>query len=143
MYLPFKSIHNIIGMIVLLFVLIALITFIVNSLRRKPVSKSAKIIALIALIVTHLQILIGFVLYFLSPLGVKNFSGETMKHTVSRFYAVEHPVGMILGAVLITIGYRALKNTKLSEKGKYTRGLIFYLLGFVITAYMIPWFLWY
>lgn len=143
MYLRTKGIHNIVGMIVLFVLLIVLIALIINFLRKKPFGKFTRGTALTAMIFMHLQILIGFVLYFLSPLGVKNFSGETMKHTISRFYAAEHPVGMILGAVLITIGYKALKNTRLSHKGKFTRSFIYFLLGFAITAYMIPWFLWY
>lgn len=143
MYISFKNIHNIIGMLVLLALLIAVIALAINFIRKKPIGNSTKRIALIGLIATHLQILIGFILYFLSPLGIKNFSGETMKHTVSRFYAAEHPVGMVLGAVLITLSYKAIKSTKLTDRVKMNRSFIFYLLGFAVTAYMIPWFLWY
>ena len=65
-----------------------------------------------------------------------------MGHTISRFYIVEHPLGMIVAAVLVTIGYKVIKKTNLSDVSKYKRLLIYYILGFAIIAYLIPWFLW-
>lgn len=128
---------------VLLFLLLVVIIFIlVRFLLKRPVNKSVRIAALIGLITVHVQLLIGFLLYFLSPLGLSNFSGESMGHSISRFYIVEHPIGMILAATLITIGYKMVKKTSLSDKSKYIRLSIYYLLGFGIIAYFIPWFLW-
>lgn len=75
--------------------------------------------ALIGLITIHIQILIGFLLYLLSPLGLSNFAGESMGHKISRFYIVEHPIGMIVAAVLVTIGYKAIKNKSFSDSSKY------------------------
>ena len=116
MYNILKEAHNGIGML-LLFLLLINIIFILFKFN-------------------------GVLLYFLSPLGLSNFSGESMGHKISRFYIVEHPIGMIVAAVLITIGYKTVKKTNLSEASKYKRLLIYYGLGFGITAYLIPWFLW-
>lgn len=142
MYNIIKESHNGIGMVLLFLLLIVIIFILIRFLLKKPWGKSAKIMALIGLITTHIQILIGFALYFLSPLGLSNFSGESMGHTISRFYILEHPIGMILAAVLITIGYKAIKKEGISDTSKYKRVLIYYTLGFGIIAYLIPWFLW-
>lgn len=142
MYNIIKESHNGIGMALLFLLLIVIFFILIRFLLKKPWDKSAKIIALIGLITTHVQILIGFALYFLSPLGLSNFSGESMGHKISRFYIVEHPIGMIVAAVLITVGYVAVKNQRLSDASKYKRVLIYYTLGFGISAYLIPWFLW-
>ena len=64
-----------------------------------------------------------------------------MKHAISRFYMAEHPVGMIIAAVLITIGYKQVKST-IQASAKYKRVLVYYTLGFAIIAYLIPRFLW-
>ena len=143
MYNFLKESHNLIGMVLLFFLLLSILFILVRFLIKKPFNKTVKIIALIGMITVHLQILIGFTLYFLSPLGMSNFSGESTKHSISRFYIVEHPVGMILAAILITIGYRVTKKITLSDRAKYTRLLIYYFLGFAIIAYLIPWFLWF
>ena len=142
MYNILKESHNGIGMALLFLLLIIIIFVLIKFLMKKPLNKSVKIAALIGLIAVHTQILIGVILYFLSPLGLSNFSGESMGHTISRFYIVEHPIGMIVAAALVTIGYKAIKKTGLSDKSKYTRLLIYYGLGFGIIAYLIPWFLW-
>lgn len=142
MYNILKESHNGIGMFLLFLLFIIILFVFVKFLLKNPFNKSAKIAALIGLITVHLQILVGFALYFLSPLGISNFSGESMGHPISRFYIVEHPVGMILAAILITVGYRLSKKTTLSDKAKYARILIYYTIGFGIIAYLIPWFLW-
>ena len=142
MYNILKESHNGIGMFLLFLLFIIILFVFVKFLFKNPFNKSAKIAALIGLITVHLQILVGFALYFLSPLGISNFSGESMGHPISRFYIVEHPVGMILAAILITVGYRLSKKTTLSDKAKYARILIYYTIGFAIIAYLIPWFLW-
>ena len=142
MYNILKEAHNGIGMALLFLLLIAIIVILINFLSKKPFNKISKILALIGLITMHTQILIGLLLYFMSPVGLSNFSGESMGHTISRFYIVEHPIGMILAAVLITIGYKQAKQSTLSDSGKYKRLLIYYTIGFGIVAYLIPWFLW-
>ena len=142
MYNILKESHNGIGMFLLFLLFIIILFVFVKFLLKNPFNKSAKIAALIGLITVHLQILVGFALYFLSPLGISNFSGESMGHPISRFYIVEHPVGMILAAILITVGYRLSKKTTLNDKAKYARILIYYTIGFAIIAYLIPWFLW-
>lgn len=142
MYNILKESHNGIGMVLLFLLLIIIIFILVKFLLKKPLNKPVKIAALIGMITVHIQILIGFLLYFKSPLGLANFSGESMGHTISRFYIVEHPIGMILAAILITIGYKVIKKTDLSDPAKFKRLLIYYTLGFGIIAYLIPWFLW-
>lgn len=142
MYTILKESHNGIGML-LLFILLASILFIVFSyFKRKPFLKSVRLAALIGLIVMHLQVLVGIFLYTLSPLGISSFTKDAMGHSISRFYLLEHPIGMIVAAILITIGYRASKKEGLSDRGKYKRVLIYYILGFGLVAYLIPWFLW-
>lgn len=142
MYTILKESHNGIGML-LLFILLASILFIAFFFfKRKPFIKSVRIAALIGLIVMHIQILVGIFLYILSPLGVSSFSKDAMGHSISRFYLLEHPIGMIIAAILITIGYRASKKEGLSDRGKYSRVLAYYIIGFGLVAYLIPWFLW-
>jgi len=142
MYTILKESHNGLGML-LLFILLASILFIVFSyFKRKPFLKSVRLAALIGLIVVHLQILVGIFLYTLSPLGMSSFTKDSMGHSISRFYLLEHPIGMIIAAILITIGYRASKKEGLSDRGKYNRVLVYYIIGFSLVAYLIPWFLW-
>lgn len=139
---PVKEIHNLAGMAILFLLILILITVSIAFFRKNRFGNLSKFIALAGLILVHLQIVLGMILYLISPLGSNNFSAESMQHTISRFYLVEHPLGMILAAVLITIGYRKSKNTQFSDAKRHLQILVFYGMGFVLVAYLIPWFLW-
>jgi hypothetical protein len=103
-------------------------------------------IALFTLIVTHIQLLIGLVLWFISPLGLKNISnlgmGEVMGNSLYRLYAVEHPTVMIITVVLVTIGYSKHKKKLVSEP-KFRQLTLFYTLGLILMLSRIPWSQWF
>ena len=95
-----------------------------------------KRLGLFALIFTHLQLVIGAILYFISPKVVA--IGDAMGDKVLRFYAVEHLTTMLIGIVLITIGYSRAKR-KASDAGKFKTTFWFYLLGLLAILAGIPW----
>lgn len=101
-------------------------------------------IGLYGLIVSHLQLLIGLVLYFVSPLysSWSALGGGVMKDAYLRKMLVEHPFGVIVGIVLITIGWSLHKKQKTS-KGAFGKIAIFYGLGLVLILGVIPWLTWF
>lgn len=92
------------------FILIALVVVIANALigmtSRKPFGKWDNKFSLYLLIFTHMQLLVGVVLYIinLSQERLVHFNENTMKVAALRYWAVEHVVGMLIGVVLITVG---------------------------------------
>jgi hypothetical protein len=69
------------------------------------------------LILSHIQLLLGFGLYATS--GLVQFSSTTMKNPVVRYWTVEHIFMMIIAIVLITVGrISAKKITDPQSKGK-------------------------
>jgi hypothetical protein len=100
-------------------------------------------ISLFGLIFSHIQLLIGLILYFVSPwfdqwaaigMGV-------MKDAQARLYLVEHPITNILAIVLITIGWSMHKRQSESSK-KFLRIILFYSLGLLLLLSRIPWSTW-
>lgn len=122
------------------FVLIALILAIVNAVGKtngtKAFTDKDKKYGLFALIFTHLQFVIGLVLYFTSPKVV--FAASSMKSDVLRFFLVEHILLMLIAVVLITIGYSRSKRA-LTDAKKFKSILIFYLIGLILILAGIPW----
>ena len=123
------------------FLLIALLYAIFNAFRKwqsgAAYTESDRKAGLFAFIFSHIQLLIGLVLYFISP-KVGSFSAEVMREPVSRFFTVEHMSMMILGIILISIGHiRAKKQTDSTKKFKTT--FIFYLIGLIVILSRIPW----
>ncbi|AIN73130.1 hypothetical protein O8E88_002175 [Flavobacterium psychrophilum] len=107
--------------------------------KREFTTKDKKI-ALFALIVTHLQLTVGFVLYFLSPLGFSVF-GE-MKNAALRLTSLEHPLVNVIAITLITIGWSKHKKG-LESKTKFKSIAVFYGLGLLLVLSRIPWSLWF
>lgn len=91
-------------------------------------------INLFAMAATHLQIILGFVLYTKSP---KVINGGDMSNSLIRFFTIEHMVYMLIAAVLITIGYAWSKRTSDEKKAKIA--FWFYLIAFIIILIGIPW----
>lgn len=122
------------------FVLIALILAIINAIGKtnglKPFTDKDKKLGLFALIFTHLQFVIGLLLYFMSPKVV--FAAASMKSDVLRFFLVEHALLMLIAVVLITIGYSRAKRAATDAK-KFKSILIFYLIGLILILVGIPW----
>ncbi|MEP7266265.1 MAG: cytochrome B [Saprospiraceae bacterium] len=85
-----------------------------------------------AFILTHIQLLVGLIIYFITPRIA--FSGTMMKDKIMRFYAVEHPTMMAVAIVLITIGYLMGKKS-----GSFKKIFWFYLIAFLIILASIPW----
>ncbi|MEO6284544.1 MAG: cytochrome B [Dyadobacter sp.] len=90
-------------------------------------------IYLFALIATHTQLLIGLILYFMSP--KVNF--DLISEKVFRFYSIEHVFMMIIAIVLITLG--RVRSKKLSGADKHRTVLFFYAMALIIILAAIPW----
>ena len=118
-------------------VLLLLLGAIIDSFRKMG-SKDAPLskVALSGLIFTHVQLIIGLVLYFMSPKVV--FAASTMKESLLRFYTVEHLTGMLVAIGVITFGYSTGKRMLPSAAG-HRRIAYLYLAGLLVMLASIPW----
>lgn len=117
-----------------------LIYAVVNAFLKKrkgaTFTEQDRKVNLFTLIFTHVQLVIGLGLYFISPKVV--FMEGMMKIAPLRFYAVEHIAGMIIAIALITIGYSRAKRAATDAK-KFGATFWFFLIGLIIILAMIPW----
>lgn len=139
MYTGIQYLHSGLAYLVLL-ILVGVVTYaLMGVIDNKPFTEKARKISLVGLIAAHTQLLIGSVLYFISPNVL--FSGEAMGDAMSRLYLLEHPLTMIIGVVLITIGYSKAKSGD-NDAARYKKILIFYGLGLFLILLRIPWSAW-
>ena len=101
-------------------------------------------LSLFALILCHLQLLAGLVLFFVSPSGLNAIQelGMGGMNSAARLLAVEHPFVNILAIILITIGWSRHKKF-LDGKKKFKSIAIFYGMGLVLILSRIPWTQWF
>lgn len=141
MYTGFQHLHSGLAYLLLAAMLLSILVVLVAAMRKSPFTDKIRKVALVGLISAHLQLIIGLVLYFISPLGFPSLSGEVMKDSLARLYALEHPLTMIIAIILITVGYsRAKRMTE--DRKKYNSILIFYVLGLLLILLRIPWHAW-
>lgn len=143
MYETVKNLHSYWAYLVLLVLIIAVVNALIKVLGYKEYTAKDFRLALFTLIVSHIQLLIGLLLYFVSPRFELwgEMGGEVMKNAVARLYLVEHPLVNIIAIVFITIGYSKHKK-KLTSKAKLKPIAIFYTLALVLFLSRIPWSAW-
>ena len=112
-YFFFKYLHSGFRYIVFIFIAAAIIQSFIGWFGKKPYTETNRKTNLFTLIAAHTQLLIGIVLYFLSP--YVQFNSGTMKNATTRYFTAEHWVMMLLGIVIITIGYSKSKKALTSE----------------------------
>jgi len=143
MYSTLQMIHSYWAYLVVAMIIIASFNALIKYFGGKEFQALDFRISLFTLIVSHIQLLIGLVLYFVSPNGFKNLSTNGMSglDSFASLLAVEHPFVGILAVALITIGYSKHKK-KLTSKPKFKMLSIFYTLGLVLVLSRIPWSNW-
>lgn len=125
-------------------VMLLLIFAILNSLLagRRPYIRTDNRLGLLLTIFADLMLLIGVYLWFVGNNGYHMLQGkqmgDVMRDPTTRFYAVEHLVGMLIAIILIHIG-KAQGRKKISDRAKHRRTMIFYLLALLIILVSIPW----
>ena len=139
-----KTFHSYWAYLVLIVLAFAVLKAFFGFLLKKEYTPKMFQLALLTLIVTHIQFLIAIVLYFTSSrfsLWADVGISEVMKTSVHRLYLVEHPFVNILAIAIITIGYSKHKRERLSNS-KFKILLISYLIAFVLILSRIPWDVW-
>jgi len=84
----------------------------------------------------HIQLLLGLVLYFLSP--KVQFVKEAMSEPILRFYTVEHILLMVVAIIFITLGRKKAEKQTLPAR-RHKMILRYYGLGLLIIFVAIPW----
>jgi len=101
-------------------------------------------LSLFTLILSHIQLVVGLILFFVSANGLKAIQtlGMGGLNAPSRLLAIEHPFINILAVVLITIGWS--RHKKFIEGNKKFQSIaIFYGLGLIFFLSRIPWGQWF
>jgi len=139
MYTRLQHTHSGLAYLALLALVLVIIWALVGALSGREFQEKDRKIALIAFILCHIQLLVGLILYFVSPLGYSLLSsGGAMADATARLTALEHPVINILAIVLISVGFIRAKKLE-SSKAKFRSIYMLYAVGLVLILSRIPW----
>ncbi len=136
MYNLLVHMHSVNRWIVLVLIIFAIYKSFSGWFGKKEFTDADKKAGLFALIATHIQLVLGLWLYFISPFV--SFEEGAIKNEIFRFYTVEHFSMMIIAIILVTLGFSLSKRAKESIT-KFKRIAVFYLIGLLIIVSSIPW----
>ncbi len=140
MYTGLLHLHSSLRYVLLIVIIAAIIKGFDGWLNKKEFTGTDNKLGLFTLIFAHTQLLVGLILYFISPIVQSALSdmGGAMKDTTLRFWAVEHISLMIIAIVLITIGRVSSKKAATAVQ-KHKKAAIFFLIGLILILISIPW----
>ena len=145
MYETIQTLHSYLAYVALLILFLATANAIMGLVGNKMFTMGKDLrISLFALILTHIQLLVGLILFFVSPNGLNAIQelGMGGLSSAARLLALEHPLINIIAVVLITIGWS--RHKKFMEGNKKFKSIaIFYGLGLVLILSRIPWNQWF
>jgi hypothetical protein len=142
MYIGLQHLHSGLAYLALLSLIFVIFYALIGTLSGREFTEKDRKIAMIAFILCHTQLLIGLILYFVSPLGFSLLTGGgAMADPAARLTALEHPLINIAAIVLISIGYIRSKKLEAS-RSKFRSIYMMYAVGLVLILSRIPWSAW-
>lgn len=126
--------HSYLRYIILILLIVVIVTSLIGLMHKKPYANTDDKLSLVLFISTHIQLLIGLILFFVSP--AVQFSGAAMKDATTRYWLVEHNTAMIIAIVFITLARTTSKKMTVSE-ARHKRMLIFNLIALAIIVLTI------
>ncbi len=129
MYSGLFHTHSLLRYFILAALIVVIVKAVISLINKQPYTKVDNRIGLYLFIFTHMQLLIGLILYFVSP-QVK-FGSDTMSDKLTRYWTVEHLTAMIIAVVLITLARTSIKRMT-DDSGKHRRLLIYNAMALAI-----------
>lgn len=136
------QIHSILRWVILLLLVLSIIQSFIGWTKHRELREADVKLWLFTMISVHITLLIGLILLFFGRFGILSAGlpagVELMKDRYYRFFWVEHPVGMLMATILITLG-RGVVKKQITDPVKYKKAFWFFLLGLIIILATIPW----
>lgn len=132
-------IHSFLRHAALLLLLMLVFSSVSKWIGKKEFSDTERKLSLFTMISFDIQILIGLILYSLSP-TVRGFFDDfrnAVKVKDFRFFGMEHILLMVLSAVLIHLSFRAAKK---AEGNVLKKIAVLSSIALILTLAGIPWF---
>jgi hypothetical protein len=134
--------HNLLRWVIIILLLLSIVKSYTGWQSKKVFSPGDKKTWLFTMIAGHITLLIGLYQLLWGRYGilVTDLPAGTsaMKDKFFRFFWVEHPTGMILSIVLITLGYGMAKKP-VADEIKYKKAFWFFIIALVVILATVPW----
>jgi len=132
--------HSIVRWFVVLSLSYAIFRGFRGWIQKLPFTKTDDTIRHMTATFTHVQLMLGYVLYFNSPFIAyfRTHYDEAIQQFDFVFFGMIHITLMTIAIILITIGSSKAKRQE-NDTNKFKTITIFYVIAFLIILIAIPW----
>lgn len=134
--------HNFLRWVIIILLLLSIVKSYTGWKQQKVFTAGDKKTWLFTMIAAHITLLIGLYQLFFGRFGIISKGipegVNVMKDKFYRFFLVEHPTGMIIAIVLITLGYGMAKK-QVSDAIKFKKAFWFFTIALLVILITVPW----
>lgn len=130
--------HSIFRYLVLIVLVLTIYLAWEGLLLNKKYGKIDRILSGATSGISHVQLILGFVLYFQSPVAQGFWADKSFRWTDNLFFGLVHFTLMSIAIVLITIG-TALTKRETDDKKRFTIILQYFTIALLLILIAIPW----
>lgn len=138
MYTGLLHTHSALRYIILIVLVLAVFKAISGWQQKSNFGKLEDKLAFFSMIFIHLQLVIGLILYFVSPKVMLSDMATAMKIPAIRYFTVEHLLMMLIVVALVTIG-RISSKKKSHEYLKHKTNAIYFGLALLLILVTVYW----
>ena len=142
MQMGLVHLHNLLRWVILILLVVSIIKSYSGWQQKKVFTPADKKTWLFTLIAAHITLLIGLYQWLFGRYGVFVTSlpegVSVMKDKFYRFFWVEHPTGMIISIILITLGYGMAKKS-VSDDTKFKKAFWYFTIALLVILITVPW----
>jgi uncharacterized membrane protein YozB (DUF420 family) len=140
MYQSLLIYHNLLRWLVLASLLIAIFRAYKGYSSKQPFSKTDNVVRHWTATIAHIQLMVGMVIYFQSPL-IKYFwtnFREAVANLNISFFGLIHITLMFTAIMIITIG-SALTKRRNADNEKFRTMLVWFSVALILIIIAVPW----
>jgi len=142
MQMGLVHLHNLLRWVILILLVISIIKSYSGWQQKKVFTPADKKTWLFTMIAAHITLLIGLYQWLFGRYGVFVTSPpagvSVMKDKFYRFFWIEHPTGMIISIILITLGHGMAKKT-VSDTTKFKKAFWYFTIALLVILITVPW----
>lgn len=134
--------HNLLRWVILILLLVSIAKAYSGWQNRKVLSPGDKKLWLFTMISAHITLLIGLYQVSFGRYGFVTThlpeGTDVMKDKFYRFFWIEHPTGMLIAIILITLG-RGMAKKAVADEVKYKKAFYYFLIALIVILVTVPW----
>lgn len=134
--------HNLLRWVILILLLVSIAKSYSGWQQKKVFTNGDRKIWLFTMIAAHVTLLIGLYQWLFGRYGLisKGIPEGTniMKDKFYRFFLVEHPTGMIISIILITLGY-GMSKKPVADETKFRKAFWYFTIALLVILITVPW----